>query len=477
MLAIIHFRLRDGHKGVKRFMNARRQANKQVPIDMGLRISQAERKTWVSIALVRAGAMFSAPTLMVGAALGIGMALSGAALAVLCGYGFVVLYMSFIAMQASDLGLPTAILTVPSLGKAGARYLVALIVGIVTIGWFGVQTAVCGSSLSFMLNDVFGISLAPQICSVLLGILMLVTAVIGFDGLKWISTIAAPLLMAVCIYGVGYALLSSGSTEVLFGYVAPAQDAIGFIAGVHMAIGLYAFAGCTAGDFARFAPTRKAAVLSTVLGVLPAGFIALMAAAALAIVTGIDDVAVLMNSIGLPLVGLIALVLSAWTVNAGNVYSAGLGFAVMLGQDESGSKLTTLVSGIVGIVLAVVGILDQFQTWLSVLSAIAPAMAGVMIADYWMIRKANPNNFQACEGVSLVGVAALVAGMLCALLTSGTFAVITGLAWLDFSFFIAPVNGLVIAIVVYVMAYKLSGQMSYLGSVCIKTPEQTECER
>ena len=73
--------------------------------------------------------------------------------------------------------------------------------------------------------------------------------------------------------------------------------------------------------------------------------------------------------------------------------------------------------------------------------------------------------------MSLVGVAALVAGMLCALLTSGTFAAITGLAWLDFSFFIAPVNGLVIAIVVYVMAYKLSGQMSYLGSVCIKTPE------
>lgn len=453
-------------------MNVNKHAKKQVPVDVGLRISEDERKSWGSIALVRAGAMFSAPTLMVGAALGIGMALSGAALAVLCGYGFVVCYMSFIAMQASDLGLPTAVLTAPGLGKAGARYIVALIVGVVTIGWFGVQTAVCGASLSFMLNDVCGISLAPQICSIALGALMLITAVIGFDGLKWVSAIAAPLLMAVCIYGVAYALIQAGSVDVLFGYVVAPNDAIGFIAGVQMAIGLYAFAGCTAGDFARFAPSRKAAVLSTVLGVLPAGFVALMAAAALAIVTGIDDVAVLMNSIGLPLIGLIALVLSAWTVNAGNVYSAGLGFAVMLGQDESGSKITTLVSGLVGIVLAIGGILDQFQTWLSVLSAIAPALAGVMIADYWIIRKACPSHVQACEGVSLPGVCALVLGLFGALVTGGAFEAFLGLVWLSHPFLIGPVNGLIISIVTYVVVYKLSGQTTYSGSVCIRTPKQ-----
>ncbi len=453
-------------------MDAQKQEQTYVPVDVGLRISDDERKPWTSIALIRAGGMFSAPTLMVGAALGMGMALSGAALAVLCGYGFVVLYMSFVAMQASDLGLPTAVLTAPSLGKAGARYLVSLIVGIVTIGWFGVQTAVCGSSLSFMLADTFGVSVAPQVCSVALGVLMLVTAVIGFDGLKWISAVAAPLLMAVCVYGVGYALVNAGSTDVLFAYVPLPADAIGFIAGVQMAIDLYAFAGCTAGDFARFAPTRKAAVLSSVLGVLPAGFVALMAAAALAIVTGIDDVAVLMNSIGLPLVGLLALVLSAWTVNAGNVYSAGLGFAVMLGQDESGSKITTLVSGIIGIVLAVAGILDQFQTWLSVLSAIAPALAGAMIADYWIVRKANPKNIEACEGVSLAGVCALVFGMLAALVTSGTFATMPGVSWLSFPFFIGPVNGLVVSILVYVIAYKLSGRAQYPGRVCMRTPQQ-----
>ena len=293
-------------------------------------------------------------------------------------------------MQASDLGLPTASLAAPALGRTGARYLVSLIVGVVTIGWFGVQTAVCGASLALMLADVFGLAVPVWACSTALGALMLATALVGFDGLKWVSSVAAPLLVAICLYGVGASVAQTGSLDALLGYVPLPADAIGLIAGVNMAVGLFAFAGATAGDFARFARTRKDAVLSCVVGVIPAALVALLAGAALAIVTGQGDIARIMNSIGLPAVGLIALVLSAWTVNASNVYSAGLGFAVMLGKGEGGSKLTTAVSGVAGIVLAVGGILGQFEAFLTVLSACGPALAGVMVADYWLVRKGRP---------------------------------------------------------------------------------------
>ena len=87
----------------------------------GLRIDESERKSWASIAFIRAGGMFSAPTLMVGASLGLGLALGGAALATLVGFGFIVAYMCFVSMQASDLGLPTASLAAPP--SAGARHL------------------------------------------------------------------------------------------------------------------------------------------------------------------------------------------------------------------------------------------------------------------------------------------------------------------------------------------------------------------
>lgn len=442
----------------------------------GLRIDDSERKGWASIAFIRAGGMFSAPTLMVGAALGLGLALPGAAMATIIGFGFIVAYMCFVSMQAADLGLPTAALAAPALGRAGARYLVSIIVGVVTIGWFGVQTAVCGASLSLMLEDVFGLVAPVWACSVALGVLMLVTAVVGFDGLKWVSSVAAPLLVVICLYGVGASVAQTGSLEGLLGYVPLPNEAIGLIAGVNMAVGLFAFAGATAGDFARFARTRKDAVLSCVVGVIPAALVALLAGAALAIVTGQGDIAIIMNSIGLPAVGLIALVLSAWTVNASNVYSAGLGFAVMLGRDEGGSKLTTLVSGVAGIALAVGGILGQFEAFLTVLSACGPALAGTMVADYWLVRKGRPENVQVAEGFSVAGIAGLVCGIAVALVTGGTFALVPGLGFLDVPFFVGPVNGLVVSIIAYVVTYKLAKLPAYSGRVRLVASRGTDVE-
>ena len=198
-----------------------------------------------------------------------------------------------------------------------------------------------------------------------------------------------------------------------------------------------------------------------------------LAGAALAIVTGQGDIAVIMNSIGLPAVGLIALVLSAWTVNASNVYSAGLGFAVMLGKGEGGSKLTTAVSGIAGIVLAVGGILGQFEAFLTVLSACGPALAGVMVADYWLVRKGRPANVRVPAGVSAAGVAGLACGIAVALVTGGTFALVSGLEALDLPFFVGPVNGIVVAMAAYAAAYRLTGGERFAGPIAFKRPAES----
>ena len=415
-------------------------------------VDEADRKGWKAIAVIRAGGMFSAPTLMVGAALGLGLGLGGSALATLAGFGFIVIYMCFVSMQASDTGAPTALLAAPALGVGGARWVVSLIVGVVTVGWFGVQTAVCGASLSLMLAATFTVAAPEWACALGLGLLMLVTAVIGFSGLRWLSTVAAPFLMAVCLYGVAASLAGEGGVGPLVAFAPAPADAIGFLTGVNLAIGLFAFAGFTAGDIARFARTRRDAVLSCVVGVLPAALVALACAAALAIVTGEGDVAVLMNSIGLPAVGLLALVLSAWTVNASNVYSAGLGFAVMLGRDESGSKVTTLVAGIAGIALALGGILGQFEMFLSFLSATAPALELV-------------------EGFSVPGAAALGAGAIVGLVTGGAFVEVPGLAFLSLPFFLGPVNALAASILSYTLVYYATGRRRFTGPVRWRTPD------
>ena len=87
----------------------------------------------------------------------------------------------------------------------------------------------------------------------------------------------------------------------------------------------------------------------------------------------------MLSSSGLPVVGLVALILATWTTNVSNAYSGGLSLSVLLGQDEKKSQVTTAVAGIIGTVLAAAGILNSLQGFLSLLSAIVPALIGTLI--------------------------------------------------------------------------------------------------
>ena len=177
-----------------------------------------------------------------------------------------------------------------------------------------------------------------------------------------------------------------------------------------------------------------------------------------------------MAGLGLAVVGMVALVASTWTVNVSNAYSAGLAFAVMLGKGERGYKISTIVSGAIGIVLAAMGIMDHFTFFLTLLSAMIPALAGSMI-DYWLVRKARPENFKPLDGVSIPGIVSFVVGAVVAMITGGTFAG-TALAFLDIPFLLGPVNGIVVSMALYVLIYKTMKLPSFEGPIQIKTPQR-----
>lgn len=100
----------------------------------------------------------------------------------------------------------------------------------------------------------------------------------------------------------------------------------------------------------------------------------------------------------------------------------------MLGKGEGGSKLTTAVSG---------AMRASCWRWAAssgssrrsspCSSACGPALAGVMVADYWLVRKGRPANVRVPDGVSAAGVAGLACGIAVALVTGGTFALVPGL--------------------------------------------------
>lgn len=430
-----------------------------------LHIPDSDRRGWWSIACIWIGNSINVSTLMTGAVLGAGLTLWDAFWAAFIGFGIILAYMCFVAMEATDTGLPTSAMSTAALGRKGGRYIISIILGVSLIGWFGVQAAVCGSSFSLMVGKL-GLDVSPQICSIVLGALMLVTAILGFDGVKWVNYIAAPLLFIICAYGL-FASLSNTGMGTLTSYVP--KESMGLVAGINIAVGFFAVGGATVGDFTRYARDRKGAVLSSIIGIWPPMVILLMMGAMLSVVKPESggDISQIMASMGLAGAALIALVLSTWSVNVGNAYSAGLAFAVIADKGDKGYRVSTIIAGILGIMLAVAGIMDYFQMFLTVLSAMIPALAGSMIADYWFVRKARPQNFKPLDGFSVPGLVSFIVGSIVALITGGTFASVPALAFFDHPFFLGPVNGIVVSIVLYVAVYKLMKLPSFDGPILL----------
>ena len=429
----------------------------------GFEIKAEQRQSWTSIAMVWAGGMICVPCLMVGGVLASGgLSIGQIVISILIGYGLICAYMIFIGMQACDTGLPVSVMAEGALGKQGSRYIISTILTIACIGWFGIQSATCGSAFASMIASMRGQEAASGsmviICTIVWGIIMLITACAGFKGLKWLNYIAVPLLVIVCIYGIAAAFTQSNGAAAIANY-APEQSA-GMVFGISMTVASFALGGVISADYCRFAKNRGDVVKSSLVGVIPAGLFMLLTGAVMSIVTGQYDISAILASLGVPIVGLIALVLATWTTNVTNAYSGGLALSNLLGFDESKFKITTGIAGAVGTLLAAFGLLNAFQGFLSLMSGLIPPLAGVIIAHYWIICKGKRENFKIRGSFSAAGLISYAAGAMVACITGGTFANFPGLVeaapFLNKPFFVGPVNGIVVSLVLYVLLAKLS---------------------
>ena len=169
----------------------------------GFEIKAEQRQSWTSIAAIWAGGMICVPCLMIGGVLtGGGLSIAQMILAILIGYGLICAYMIMIGMQACDTGLPVAVMASGALGTKGSRYIISIILAIACIGWFGIQSATCGSAFASMIASMSGAEASQtsiMIWSIVWGVIMLITACVGFKGLKWLNYIAVPMLLIVCL--------------------------------------------------------------------------------------------------------------------------------------------------------------------------------------------------------------------------------------------------------------------------------------
>lgn len=390
-----------------------------------------QRKPWYNIALIWAGSVICIPALMVGSLVSAGLNFGQSVLAMIIGYVIVVFYMCLLGIQSSDLGLPTTVAISRAYGQRGSSFLVSLIIAVTMTGWFGSQTALCATSFCNIMSGYLHVSFPLWLSALIWGCLMFITSVYGVKLIELLNKISVPALFIMLIWGVISALMN-GAASVVSSYEPPAY--LGMTYGITLSVAGFASGAICSGDYTRYNKDRKGTILGCVVGVLPAGIGALVIGSLLSLSAGSYDLSVVFSSFGLPIIGMLVLILATWTTNTGNAYFAGIAIVNMFKMQDNMRSVMTLICGAVGTALAILGIADVFSSFLNLIAVLVPPVAGVAIADYWIMGKGKPELWRPMEGVNWMGVISWVAGGLVSYFTK---------------FFVPTINGIVAALLLY----------------------------
>ncbi len=371
-----------------------------------------------------------------------GMSWSQALGTILLGNTIVLVPMILNAHAGTKYGVSFPVLCRASFGVKGAN-LPATLRAIVACGWFGIQTWIGGLALNALLTAAWpGWAAVPGGVGIAFAVFWLVQVVIilrGLEGIKHLEAWAAPLLLAggaaLLVWGVvrggGLLHVLAESTRLQQGTTPFWQL---FPAALTANVGYWATLSLNIPDFTRYAQSQRSQALGQALG-LPTtmtafAFIGVAVTSATIVVFGepIGDPVALIARIGSPAVVIVgALVVCAAQIStnmAANVVSPANDFSSLA------PRYVSYVTG--GLITAVIGVLmlpwkiyadaaAYIFTWLIGYSSLMGAIGGILIADYWVLRRqqlsladlfAVEGRYTYSNGVNWRAVAALVLAVL-----------------------------------------------------------------
>lgn len=405
----------------------------------------SKRQHWIVPATIFGGLEFAVPVIMVGATLAGSFGLSNIFWILLV--GLVIIQWAGNALQGylgAKTGRPSSVIARSSFGSIQARFVVGLALVVLNVGWFGLNTAVAGNALSATLGINYSENwVIWAVITIIAGLLFALPAVLGYNSMKWTDYIAVPSGILLIASGIFFALRGTGWDSVVSWNPEPSMT---FFAAVSLVLGANVAQWLIASDYTRYSkPTVKDQTLIP-LGIIVIGLVFFLTGAIMSVGVGNPDIVAVMQDLGFPFWGFLILWVALWTSQIVASYSIGLAAANMFNIDTGkGRAILTVIGSLIGVFLALIGILNFFMDFLILLGVIYPAIAGIMFADFFLIRKSQWIDNQ---GWNWMATIASLAGALTGYLTQ--YVVPLG---------IPAVQSLVISAAVYLVAMRIKAQV------------------
>jgi NCS1 family nucleobase:cation symporter-1 len=330
-------------------------------------------------------------------------------------------------------------------------------------GWFGIQAWIGGQALYAMLRVIWpraaNFSGSIWICFFLFWAINMMVVWHGIETIKVLQGIGAPFMLAVGLLLLFWIARKAGGLGPVLHtpskFRSTSEFMRFFIPSLTGMVGFWATVALNIPDFTRYAKSQRAQIVGQALG-LPTtmtlyAFIGVAVTSASAVIFGKaiwDPVDLLgrFNQPVLALIALVALLLATLNTNvAANVVSPSNDFS-NLRPSLISFRTGGLITGVVGILMMPWKLLRDFGSyifgWLVGCSALLGPIAGIMICDYYLVRRRQlvvedlyrrGGAYEYQRGFNPKAIVALVAGVTVALIGL----MVPGLRWLyDYAWFV-----------------------------------------
>ena len=402
-----------------------------------------ERRTWgtYNYAALWVAMSVNIPTYMLASGMiAGGMNWKQAIFTVFLGNVIVLVPMLLNAHAGARYGIPFPVFARSSFGVLGAN-IPAVLRALVACGWFGIQTWIGGEAINTLLAALMPAWNHPWICFFLFWLLNLAVILRGIDTIRSLQGIAAPVLLVLGLAMLAWAYVKAGGFGPMLStpskFHSFGEFFAFFVPSLTGVVAFWATVALNIPDFTRYAKGQREQVLGQALG-LPTtmtlySFIGVAVTSATVVVFGAaiwDPVAVL-SRLGNPVavvVAMIALLLATLNVNvAANVVSPANDFSNLYPRRIS-FKMGGVITCLLGLLMQPWKLMANYGTyiigWLVGYSGFLGPIAGVMIADYYVVRKkiiltedlyARHTFYEFTNGFNWKAVGALAAGIVVAL--------------------------------------------------------------
>src|SRR4051812_42160705 len=334
---------------------------------------------------------------------------------VLLGNLIVLMPMCLNAHAGTKYGVSFPVLLRASFGTKGAN-VPAMLRAIVACGWFGIQTWLGGTAIDALvgmmwpkwnsLSSAFlGVQLHTWIAFFAFWLIQVYFIIAGLEGIKKLESWSAPLLLFGGIALLWWCSAKAGGLGKVLDASTALQKEHGtfwkiFPAFLTSSVGYWATLSTNIPDFTRYAKSQRSQMLGQLFG-LPTtmtlfAFIGVATTSATLLIYGraIPNPIDLMkefSSVAVVLFATVVIFFAQLTTNmAANVVSPSNDFSNL------NPRLISYVTG--GLITAVIGIVmmpwklmetagSYIFTWLIGYSGLMGAIGGIMICDYWVLRR------------------------------------------------------------------------------------------